>query len=84
MVFGLRHSAEVCGILSEKAFLVRSWMALSFKWIFQFRHQGFLSTPPGLFPRSGGNIDDWDGLCCTNRVMAEVPLSPDRLIPQLP
>jgi hypothetical protein len=24
------------------------------------------------------------GLCCTNRVMAEVPLSPDGLIPQLP
>lgn len=23
------------------------------------------------------------GLCCTNRVMAGVPLSPDRLIPQL-
>ena len=24
------------------------------------------------------------GLCCTNRVMAEVPLSPDGLIPRLP
>src|SRR5690606_18693562 len=24
------------------------------------------------------------GLCCTNRLNAEVPLSPDRLIPQLP
>lgn len=24
------------------------------------------------------------GLCCTNRVMAEVPPSPDGLIPQLP
>ena len=25
-----------------------------------------------------------EGLCCTNRVMAEVPPSPDGLIPQLP
>ncbi|MCA1287912.1 hypothetical protein [Salipiger bermudensis] len=25
-----------------------------------------------------------DRLCCTNRVMAEVPLSPDGLIPRLP
>ena len=24
------------------------------------------------------------GLCCTNRLNAEVPLSPDRLIPRLP
>jgi hypothetical protein len=24
-----------------------------------------------------------DGLCCTNQLMAEAPLSPDRLIPRL-
>jgi hypothetical protein len=24
------------------------------------------------------------GLCCTNQLMAEAPLSPDRLIPRLP
>ena len=32
-------------------------------------------------------IDDFStqqGLCCTNRLNAEVPLSPDRLIPRLP
>lgn len=36
----------------------------------------------------GGRIEDYNDnhprLCCTNRVMAEVPLSPDGLIPQLP
>ena len=29
-------------------------------------------------------IIDADRLCCTNRLNAEVPLSPDRLIPRLP
>ena len=29
-------------------------------------------------------IEAWEGLCCTKRLMAGVPLSPDGLIPQLP
>ncbi len=29
-------------------------------------------------------ITELEGLCCTNRLNAEVPLSPDRLIPRLP
>lgn len=34
---------------------------------------------------SGKRLDyDFLGLCCTNRLKAEVPLSPDGLIPQLP
>ena len=30
------------------------------------------------------NVYCTDRLCCTNRLNAEVPLSPDRLIPRLP
>ena len=37
-----------------------------------------------LLPGSGGEPIDAQRLCCTNRVMAEVPLSPDGLIPQPP
>ena len=34
-----------------------------------------LTAPPG-------SPGDGDRLCCTNRLMAGVPLSPDRLIPR--
>ena len=32
----------------------------------------------------GDVVEGWEWLCCTNRLNAEVPLSPDGLIPQLP
>ncbi|MDF3905616.1 hypothetical protein [Paracoccus sp. AS002] len=42
----------------------------------------------GYGDRDTGNMliqgDNLEGLCCTNRLKAEVPLSPDGLIPQLP
>ena len=33
---------------------------------------------------SSASFYKWRGLCCTNRAVAEVPLSPDGVIPQLP
>lgn len=51
--------------------------------------EAYIATSPVLTLRlDGTNVKDRDyaqmGLCCTNQLMAEVPLSPDGLILRLP
>ena len=45
---------------------------------------GYRRTAPIRRPKLDAFIGQIDRLCCANRVMAEVPLSPDGLIPLLP
>ena len=71
-------------VLGEKQQIIAKSLASGFFSYFDFpmlyvMKDGALLGVLTAFPVFGSI-----GLCCANRVLAEVPLSPDRLIPRLP